>query len=329
MELTLTWWLAVLLCLGFSFFFSGMEAGVLALNRLRILGRKRAGDRRAAMLMDFLEQRENFLWTIFIGNALANFVIVCLVVMALHLRLSESRILFWTAFGGFVVLLYMWAELLPKMLFQAFPNRLCLSLALPFRFAHAGLSPIVGILSWLARRLLRATGGTTYADRLFSTREELRLVMQESSQGLSSEERHMINRVLDFQKLTVGHITIPFERAVTVAAAAPIAEVFRICRERKLTRLPVILDEPGNRRVAGLVSLKNLLYRADLDSGKTAAEYVMPALFLAEDLRLEDALRRMQRGGHRLALVLGRNRREVGLVSLQDILRALFGEVSL
>jgi CBS domain containing-hemolysin-like protein len=73
----------------------------------------------------------------------------------------------------------------------------------------------------------------------------------------------------------------------------------------------------------------NVLYRADLDPNKTVGDYVKPALFVDEDLHLEGALRRMQRSGQRLAIVLARDRRELGVVSLQDILKAIFGEVSL
>ena len=62
---------------------------------------------------------------------------------------------------------------------------------------------------------------------------------------------------------------------------------------------------------------------------KPVGEYVKPALFLDEDLRLEVALRRLQRSGQRLAIVLGRERREIGILSLQDVLKVIFGEVSL
>jgi CBS domain containing-hemolysin-like protein len=75
--------------------------------------------------------------------------------------------------------------------------------------------------------------------------------------------------------------------------------------------------------------MATLLYQPDVDVSKTAADYVRPALYLDEDLRLEVALRRMQRSGQRLAVVLGRDRREIGIVSLQDILKVVFGEVSL
>jgi CBS domain containing-hemolysin-like protein len=72
-----------------------------------------------------------------------------------------------------------------------------------------------------------------------------------------------------------------------------------------------------------------LLFQPDLNPEKPLADYVRPALYLDEDLRLEIALRRMQRSGQRLAIVLGRDRREIGLVTLEDIFKVVFGEVSL
>src|SRR5256886_8491688 len=114
----------------------------------------------------------------------------------------------------------------------------------------------------LARGLLRWTGGRTFTGHLFGTREEFRLVMQESAQAFTSEERAMINRVLDLQHLTVGQIATPLEKAATVTTRTQMSEALRLCRERNLTRLPVWQDEDGRRRVAGVVSLKTLLYQS-------------------------------------------------------------------
>jgi len=139
----------------------------------------------------------------------------------------------------------------------------------------------------------------------------------------------MINRVLDLQNLTVGQITTPMNKAVTVTTRSPMTEVLAQSRDRKLTRFPVWQTEDGLRRIAGVVSLKTLLYLADLDPNKTAGDYLKPALYLSEGMRLEEALRRMQRSGQRLGIVLGRDQREVGIVSLQDILKVMFGEVGL
>ena len=78
-----------------------------------------------------------------------------------------------------------------------------------------------------------------------------------------------------------------------------------------------------------MLSLKTLLYQGDFNPGKTAGHYLKPALYLSEEMRLEEALRRMQRSGQRLGIVLGRDQLEFGIISLQDVLKFIFGEVSL
>ena len=81
--------------------------------------------------------------------------------------------------------------------------------------------------------------------------------------------------------------------------------------------------------VAGLLMIGPLLFRDDLDLQKPAVAHMTPALFLGEDTRLEVALRRMQRAGERMAIVLARDGREIGVASLEDILKVMFGEVKL
>ncbi|MEP6664619.1 MAG: CBS domain-containing protein [Verrucomicrobiota bacterium] len=131
------------------------------------------------------------------------------------------------------------------------------------------------------------------------------------------------------QTLTVASVAIPLSETITVLTETKMAEVLNICRERNVTRMPVIRRDAAGDKVIGLISLKKLLYLEELDLQKTAGDYVNPALYLREHLRLEEALRRMQRSGRRLAIVLGRDQREVGVVSLQDILKTIFGEVNL
>ncbi len=312
-----------------SFFLSGMESGVFALSRLRVRQLMRAGKPRAAVLHGYLEKPEDFLWTIMVGNTLANFVAASLMIITLEQKFGSQPALVWVIFltGGFFF--YALCELLPKMLFLTFPNRLCMVLVGPFRLVHATLAPLVACLSRMARGLLRWTGGRRFTGHLFGTREEFRLVMQESAQAFTSEERAMINRVLDLQHLTVGQITTPLQKAVTLSTSTAMNDVLRLCRERGLTRLPVWREEGNRRRIVGVLSLKTLLYQSDFDAGKTAGDYVKPALYLNDEMRLEEALRRMQRSGQRLAIVLGRDQRELGIVSLQDILKFIFGEVSL
>ena len=322
-------WLVFAACLAWSFLLSGMEAGVFALSRLRIRQQMRAGRSSAKLLHSYLENPENFLWTIFVGNTVANFIILGTVIVELHEALHNRPLWFAGILSVIVFFFYAFFDLLPKMLFRTYPNRLCVMLAPPFRFMHLTLRPLVWLVEGVSALLLHWTGGRAFTGHLFGNREELRFVMQESAQGFTTEERAMINRVLDLQSLTVRQIIKPISMATTVTMQTPVSEALALCRERRLTRLPVWEQRDNQRRIAGMISMATILYQADLDLNKTAAHYVRPALYLDEDLRLEDALRRVQRSGQRLAVVLSRDGREMGIVSLQDILKVVFGEVSL
>jgi putative hemolysin len=322
-------WILFGFCLVLSFILSGMEAGVFALSRLRVRRQMHAGRTSAKALHRYLENPENFLWTILVGNTVANFIILGWIVAELHDLLRQQRIWFVVFFSVIVFLFYALFDLLPKMLFRMFPNRLCLALARPFGLIHFILRPLVALVEYFSGLALKWRGGNVFTGHLFGNREELRLVMQESAQAFSSEELAMINRVLDLQSLTVRQTMKPFEQAATVTAETPLAEAITICRERKLTRLPVWEKRDDRSRVAGIVNLNLLMYEAEMDLSKKVGDYVREALFLDEDMRLEDALRRMQRSGQRLAIVLARDRRELGIISLQDVLRVMFGEMSL
>jgi putative hemolysin len=316
-------------CLALSFLLSGMEAGVFALSRLRIRQQLRAGRTSARLLHGFLENPENFLWTILIGNTLANFAILGFLIAWLHQFFAVRPVWFGVALAAAVFLFYTLSDLLPKMLFRLHPNRFCIVSARPFRLIHLALRPLVRLVEWLAELVLRWTGGKVFTGRLFGNREELRLVMQESAQALTSEERAMINRVLDLQNLTVRQIVMPLAQALTVGAGTPMSEVIALGRDRHVTRFPVVEGKEGESRVVGLINLGNLIYEPDLDLNRRAGDYVKPALYVTEDLRLEVALQRLQRSGQRLAIVLGRDQRETGILGLEDILGVIFGEVKL
>lgn len=319
--------IVLLFAVALSCLFSGMESGVLALNRLRIRHLMRKGNKRAAVLNQYLANPEDFLWTILVGNTTANVAIFSIGSLELFEWLGGHRVWWTVSFVALVFVFYIVCELFPKTLFQRFPNRLTLLLTPPFRLFHMVLSPLVAIAAWFSSGLLRLTGGHAFTGRMFGNREELRLLMQEASRGLTSEERTMINRVLDLQNVRVRHITLPFSQVVSLTDNTPMSQVLALTRERNLTRMPIVRSD--TKRVMGTLDMDAVLYREDLDVQKPASAYARGALFLSEDLLLEEAMRRMQRTGDRLAIVLDREQRERGIVSLQDILKVIFGEVTL
>src|ERR1051325_10322085 len=211
-------WVLFGFCLAVSFVLSGMEAGVFALSRIRIRQQMRAGRASARVLHGYLENSENFLWTIFVGNTVANFFILGWIVVLLYQAFAEHKLWFALVYSAIVFLFYGFFDLLPKMLFRAYPNRLCMMLARPFRLIHFVLRPLVWVVEHVSSILLRWKGGRAFTGHLFGNREELRFIMQESAQAFSSEERAMINRVLDLQGVSVRQVARPLESAVTAEA---------------------------------------------------------------------------------------------------------------
>src|ERR1051325_10001483 len=214
----------------------------------------RAGRKSAEALHSYLENPENFLWTILVGNTVANFFILGWIVVVLFQSLHGNKLWFTLVFAVIVFLFYGFFDLLPKMLFRAFPNRLCTAMARRFRLVYLLLRPLVWLVEMMAAGLLRWTGGRAFTGHLFGNREELRFVMQESTTSLTGEERAMINRVLDLPSMTVRQITHLLDRAITLDAKAPVHEGLQLCKPHHFSRLPVWETRDGRRRISGYVS---------------------------------------------------------------------------
>lgn len=311
-----------------SFVCSGMETGLFALSRARIRHLRRSGNRMAHLLHRYLENQERFFWTLLIGNTIANFVIVVQIVFLLYEHWTVTSITFWAVLVPSLFLFYALLDLLPKMLFRRHPNRMCILAARPFRLIDLILSPAVGLVGWFASALAGLHRPNAVADTMFGHREELRALMEDERHPLSTDERRMIGRVMRLQGLTIRQITTPWEKVTKLSAHDTVGTARKLFRENRLSRVPVVTAEGGKNRIDGVLSLRAILYRADVKADHSVLEFASPALILEDRIRLDDALHIMQGGGQRQAIVVNSQRREVGIVSLTDILRVMFGEVT-
>lgn len=321
-------WLSVAGWLLVSFFLSGMESGVFALSRLRVRQRARAGSGNARRLLAYMDRPEDFLWTILVGNTVANFAAVALILQDLQAWAGGRDWAVWPMLLATGSVVYLACELLPKRLFQRMPNRLCLLLLPVFAALHWLLSPAVFLVGRFAQGLLWVTGDRALSGRLFANRDELKALIQSSTGGLSKTERSLINRVLDAQNLTLSRVARPMDSVRSIPASTTVDGIRDLCRRQGHTRMPVWSGSGPGRRVEGIVSLKDVLY-SEPGGGRVAArDWLRPALFLDDSLRIEEALRAFQRSGEHLAIVRGPGGVEVGIVTLSDVLGALFLEVA-
>ena len=314
----------LILASAISFIFSGIESGVFSINRSRIRLQMREGNKGAALLLNFQRELENFYLTILLGNTIANGVFA--IVLVLMLKEIVTGALFWSLFLLCVFLLFTFCDLLPKKLFSRFPDELSIAVARPFRAVQITLTPFVRLTQALFGNALAGAVGPPLAKRLFKNREELKKQMEDSDDSLSDEERTMISQVLRLSERTLGQAAIPLNLSVTASADSPISSVVDLCRNHRIARVPIWKFGGGQRKVVGVVTLKTSLYREDYDGSKPAGEYMQPALFLPADLKVEAALKRMQRSGQWLAIVTSESQKEAGIVALQDILKVVFSD---
>ncbi len=283
------------------------------------------------MLHGFLEKPEKFLWTILVGNTLVNFIVLGWMLAKLHewftgptgwldrRAVHRHRV--------FVLRLFRSAaeDVVSRVSEPLVPARRRTSSG----FVHLALGPVVFLVEGVSQLVLRWRGSRAFTGRLFGNREEMRAVMAEAAQALTGEEHAMVNRVLDLQHFTVGQIAVPLEKTFSARRADAVARGLGAGAGKKSFAPAGLGDarrQTARRRPAGR---DGAAVPRSLDLAKTAGEFMSPALFLDDSTRLEIALRRMQRAGQRLAIVLARDGREAGVVSLEDILKLMFGEVKL
>ena len=316
------------LFLAISFLCAGMEAGVLALSRWRIQQQAREGRRRAKILMGYLNRPENFLWTILVANTLANFGAISMIVFEIFESLAGHPIISLLIFIAALILFYAICDLFPKLLFRMYPNRICMVAVVPFQIIHFLMTPLASLIQRFSDLFLRWTGGKAYTGKVFNSRRELRMLMQDSAEGLSTEERAMIARVLDLQQTNVHQITLPFARLPAVTAQMTGAELLQASRETNRNHLPV-WEDSTRRRISGIVDVRAILYAPEAEQIQPVRTRLTPPLYISEHVAVEETLRRLQRSGQPLAIVLDADRREIGIVSFEEILRSIFGEVKI
>jgi len=233
------------LCLATSFLMSGMEAGVFALSRLRIRQQMRSGNPRAQALYAHLENPETFLWTILVGNTLANVSAFIIGVFALHQWLGRWPVLLCVSLLAGGILFYALCELMPKTPVPSVSEPPLHDDGHPIPARPSPLKPVVSLMALFAGSLLRWSGGKRFTGHLFGNRDELRTVMQESAQkpyerGTNDDQPRA--RPPEPDRAPGCH---PLAKAVTVSMETTVRDLFALSRERGFSRLPVLENRRG------------------------------------------------------------------------------------
>ena len=309
-------WLAIALCLLVSFVFSGIEAGILSVNRVRLRHRVELRDRAALRLNRLLEQPERLLVTVLVVTNLMNIFTITLTVQEFVARLGVGG--YAAAFAAFLPVHLFALELLPKSLFRRFPYRALAALSGPLRLADVLLSPMHAAGAAVSGALFKKRPEPER--KLFVAREDFKYwtIEGERTGTLGTDERKMIHNVVDFRGVQARDVMMPLAEVRTLSAQTDIAAMLTASRETGLERWP-LRGEDG--KIAGLVQVFDVALDGRVRG--PVEPFQRRIVTVAEQEPAYTVLRKLRAARITVAVVNGADGTQVGVVFWEDLIRRL------
>lgn len=308
-------WVLVALCWIVSFLFAGIEAGLLALNPVRLRHRAKSGDTGARRLQEMLKQPERLLITVLLVTNAAD--IIALIILTRELVIRMGWIGYPVAVAIALPVYLFLLGVLPKSLFRRFPVRAVVRLSRLLEIVTMLLTPLHAIGAFIEHSIFARAKNPP---RLFAGREELKMitVQSEKSGALSSTERAIIHNVVDFTAVKVRDVMVPLKKTVSFKADDTREKVLEVSEKLGIDRFPILSE---NAEPLGLVNVYDILF--DTDSSRPMRHYMRRIVTTSETESAYRVVRRLRGARIGLAAVVNEDQRSVGIVALEDLVRQL------
>ena len=320
----------VVFCITLSAFFAAAETALTAASRARMHAIEKGGDPRAGIVTRLLDNRERFIGAMLLGNNISNIGASALITSVLLALAGERGVLYATVLMTVIILVF--AEVLPKTVAINYPDQASLFLSRMVSIAVAIFGPILAGVEVVVQTILRIFGVTLGDSRsMLSGVEELKsavdLLHQEG--GVERSDRDMVGGLLDLHDLEVQDVMVHRTKMQSINGDLPPAEVLREVLASPHTRLPIWRGEPDE--IAGVLHAKDVL-RALSESGGDGSRLDIGAIaiepwFVPATTSLQDQLQEFLRRKQHFALVVDEYGEVMGLVTLEDILEEIVGDI--
>jgi CBS domain containing-hemolysin-like protein len=311
--------LAIFLLWTVSFFFAGIEAGLLSVDPVRLRHHVKQGRRDAQRLERLTKRPERLLITVLLVTNFANILALLILTELLVARFGSGGYLLALALALPIYLFVL--SVLPKSLFRRFPFRALAALGGVLELVSLILWPVLEIGERIRNLLLprRAEAG-----RLFIAREELKQIAVQSERegSLTSTERAMIHNVVDFRNVKAADVMVPIGQAVTVRPDTPVSETLQLSVAKGVDRLPVISPQGD---AVGIVNVLDILL--DESPKQSLATYTRRVVFANGDEPAYRIIQRLRAARLGLAAVLDSQKKLVGIVTGEDMIKRLVQSV--
>jgi len=323
--------LAIVALLFLSGLFSGSETALTAASRARMNRMAEEKNRRARSVLKLLEQPEKMLGALLLGNNLVN-ILASALATSLFLRLfGDAGVFYATAMMTLMVVIF--AEVLPKTYAITNTDRVALAVAPVVRFATIISMPVTASIRMIVRAALRVFGiDISETQNVLSPHEELRgaIDLHHREGGVVKHDRDMLGGILDLKELEVSDIMVHRKNMTMIDASQSNSDIVSQALASPHTRIPLWQDEPEN--IIGVLHAKDLLralFSVEWQLSKiNILEIANSPWFVPDTTTLQDQLNAFLRRKAHFALVIDEYGALQGLITLEDILEEIVGEIS-
>ena len=318
----MTLWVALVVLVAFSAFFSASETAFSSLNQIRLKSRADDGDRTAARVLAMAEKYDKLLSTILVGNNIVNIAAASIGTIIFTQMLGAERgATVSTIVLTIVVLIF--GEVSPKSLAKEMPETVATAVAPALSLLMVVFTPLTWLFSqW--KRLLNHFVHSSESDTI--TEGELMTMVSEAENDgeLTDRESELIRSAIEFDDVEVEEILTPRVDVVAVEDDIPLEELAQTFAESGYSRLPVYHGTIDN--IIGVVHEKDF-YIARLKKATKIDDLVVPTLYTTGSTQISQLLRTLREQHHHLAVVVDEYGGTEGIITLEDILEELVGEI--
>lgn len=318
----MTLWVALVILVGFSAFFSASETAFSSLNQIRLKSRAENGDSSAARVLNMAEQYDKLLSTILIGNNIVNIAAASIgTILFTRMLGAERGATVSTIVLTIIVLIF--GEVTPKSLAKEMPEKVATAVS-PFLVL---LMALMTPLTWLFTQWKKLLGRFVHSGEADTITEgELMTMVSEAENDgeLTDRESELIRSAIEFDDVEVEEILTPRVDVVAVEDDIPLEELAQTFAESGYSRLPVYHGTIDN--IIGVVHEKDF-YIARLKKATKIDDLVVPTLYTTGSTQISQLLRTLREQHHHLAVVVDEYGGTEGIITLEDILEELVGEI--
>ncbi len=323
--------LSILVLLVMSGFFSGSETALTAASRAKMHQLEKTGDSRAKTVNRLIEARERLIGAILLGNNLVNILASALATSLFLTLFGDAGVAYATLVMTALVLIF--AEVLPKTYAIANPDKMALTVSRPISIVVALFGPVVLAVEAIVRGVFRIVGVKIDEQQdVLSAHEEIRgaIDLHAKEGTVVKHDRDMIGGVLDLRDLDIYDVMVHRTKMQALNSDDPPEKIVADVLSSPYTRLPLYRDTPEN--IVGVLHAKDLLRALAAvggDSAKVAVtELASPPWFVPDTTTVQDQLNAFLRRKMHFALVVDEYGEVMGLVTLEDILEEIVGDIS-